>query len=240
MKKFITVIGGCHVEGFKIGLENSFPYKIKKYLESEYEIFLDIKSYVNFESKSYLQNFGNQISDIYIFQLGNYEFSGSLKFYLLKKFNISSKIKYVSNTNNEEQNNGINSYYKYSLNIVHFLSGYSLFPINYLSKNIYEFKKSIESVESKKIILMMPFPAINFITNKYRERGTKLLLKIFDDYKYNIFNTIEIFDKCGIHKSELFMDPYHLNLKGHEILGKKLAGYIWRLMDNSQGEKSEE
>lgn len=234
----ITVIGGCHVNGYLVGKENSFVSVCSKILEGKgISNETSTHIHVNFKQSERISRICDESdADIIILQLGNYTFSPSLLNKLRKKWRkkrseSSSSSIYVSSNSHTSLAADINGVFRPSFSF--YLNQWIKHIINccifyqYLNKRkCIEFIdaafSAVKSSKASKVIVLSPLPTYNIITNKYRRIGGRWMQKKSAEYEFEFIDVFEAIEKW-FGKRNFTLDEMHLRKDAHQFLGEIVA-----------------
>jgi len=215
------IIGGCHVAGFGAKGSPSFVDIVERTLNLK-SVFK--KSSFQLQHADRLRFvLENYHSNLILLQVGNNEFNASLmhlSLFLNRTKNTSTntlKVSYVKNDTFDWRKNSLCFF---------FVSVLKFVLINFIwvcekMKNrgyLYKFKDIIKENANKTFVIISPFPSNYAPSNITRKRAGYYYKSLFNLPNVIFFDSFENFP---IHE-EMFFDRYHLNARGHELLGNNI------------------
>lgn len=227
----ILFVGGCHINGWHVGMEKSFVSVALDMLATagvQYE-FKKTANYLMKNTEYLIELNKKNKYDILVLQVGNYEFSPYLKKNIIKKFNLANlcdKKKSVGIVREDI----IEEHYEYypdiytrlkmltKLKIVH-ICNFPFFDKYELYKEAENLSQTIKTIGFSKVIVLSSFSCVEFANKEYRRKGNKILKDVASK---NNFAYLDVMQELQSYQ-DIYSDINHLNVKGHKLVGKMLG-----------------
>jgi len=238
----ILFVGGCHIDGWRVGLEKSFVSRAVAILGRagvQYE-FKKIARYI-MKNPEYLIELNKKNNyDILVLQVGNYEFSPDFKKKIRKKVTL---LDYFGKKNSYGivSEDIIEEHYAYYLDIytrlkllaksiiVHIL-GFPYFDKHKLYKESQTLFGTIKSMGFFKVIVLSSFPCADFVQKEYRRKGNEILK---DMAIKNGFMYLDVMQELQSYQN-VYADIGHLNVKGHKLVGEMVGNSLLEICNVKQ------
>lgn len=241
----VLAIGGCHVVGY--GLSNqkdNFVDVLISSVNSE-EIIFEKKAQAHVSLKNFLQetdNIHQFAPDILLIQLGNYEFSPSIKQELFSSLKLKKKekkaVREAGSDTQPSPKAEVVSQSQYIKVLVKSWFKIAFDTFAFVTKK----KMKVRKTELKQlmttldqlnynIILLSPFPVLDRFVQKTRRSANKVL----ENHEFRN-KKIRYIDAHTLvpHKRTYFLDPNHLNKEGHSRIANKLQAVFNELCGLNQ------
>lgn len=206
----ILIVGGCHVDGFKVQQGSSFPTLLKTQ-GRDVQIF----SYaVIGQQEAILSRIRESTPDWVVLQLGNYEFPRPL----VKQTPVIGKpIDHAIRTTRDFR--GQNPTYRNLtfLGKILFDRFLGLFghTISVRDSDIHELVALVHDIRSrtgKQVLVLSPFPSLDAWVNRARSLASNRIRNLLDSATY-----LDLFLEHPVPAS-CYADPFHFNEAGHALL----------------------
>ncbi|PZF71357.1 hypothetical protein [Taibaiella soli] len=217
-------IGGCHMEGYPIGFNNSFIHKFSKRFTSDVHVEANFPLSHTYRISALIKEHD---PGIVILQLGNFEFDASLK----KTFDLWARKKRIPSAEQPKTNDRIVSQ---TGNFVHIVSTtppvtnnrflsllqWACLPPTILVRKylvagqMRSLKEITQQFPHIKFIVLTPLPVVKATDNWIRKRAARYFKHYFKD-----LNNVSVIDTHETLKHPpVFADESHLNKIGHDLL----------------------
>jgi hypothetical protein len=217
----IVVLGGCHVNGYRVGQGQAFTTLLPELTAGR---VLRQVACVSFSKLPLYLGVVDELNPTHVvLQLGNFEFSNSLR-HLLKLANLpllseakqaqvaSEESKSASLSTRPSQNWGRTA----GLSLLLLLLWYSrrLHP-----RNLRALQACMRSHPQVVFLMVTPLPSLDPTLNTIRRLGGWLLRQRVAAPNCHWVCSHQLLQPAG----PLFIDPAHLNARGHQVLAYGLA-----------------
>lgn len=238
----VTVIGGCHVVGYPIGIPDSFLTVFQQQLESELiNVSVSRFPYLDLNRANVISRICKESKpDLLILQAGNYIFN-PIMFKAVRK-----KIKHLHKSNNRHKETmpsvipGIDKdgifipgkwflFHQLIKRFIHSLLFYKILNERKCNRYIRQSFEAVEKEGVKNVLIIGAFPTADRVMNKYRMIGNKMLYQQCVNYGYAYFDVFP-FIETSFKDRSFTVDFMHFSRKAHHVLGmhlaKKISGFV--------------
>jgi len=257
----ILFAGGCHLNGFPVGAENSLARVALRYLRHPDAENPCVLSYFNLHSTSPLiEALRHQQPDFLVLQVGNYESlpkfekvlgfrsSSSLSSFSFSSFSFSSSGSHSPNARLFVSNPGMQYrptlatrlIYARRLLLTTLFSALGqrtrIFNPAALADSLDSVLSSLHQFPLKGILLLSPFPCPDPLTHACRRRAAKIFAAAAQKHGCLLVDTFNLFEALGRGKKFQvnFADPSHLSRLGHDRVGLLLGESLARAIAAAQ------
>lgn len=246
----ILVMGGCHVDGYLVGEDRSFPAVLSGILFNEnisHELKI-VPYFIAKDAQAFQKIAEDMIPDVLILQIGNYEFLPVFYKGIKKKLGIktitpktqkakSYKIKTLDMKNKIDKGLLIDDmkFFKETVNfkikmaiknMIITVFRYPFFNEDKVVEDINRLFIQIKSLKIAKVIILSPLPCADTGVMRYRGLGAQLVKQKTHEYGFDYVNMLD--DLLTPYQDaattvDIFIDENHLNIKGHLVVGTILG-----------------
>ena len=253
----ILVMGGCHVDGYLVGADRSFPAVLSKILLKEkLSHELKIVPYFIAKDAQALKKIAEEvIPDVLILQIGNYEFLPVFYKGIKKKLGLKTKskrskphkarsytIKTLDMKNKIDDGLSIDDmkFFKETVtfkikmaikNTIITIFNYPFFSEDKIVVDINKLFIIIKALNIPKVIILSPLPCADTGVMRYRRLGAELVKQKTNEYGFDYSNMLDdLLTPYKVNKTtvDIFIDENHLNKKGHLMVGTILGENLAR------------
>lgn len=235
----IVAVGGCHVVGYPAGMPGFMSFVSHYLRQEEVEHSCSLYGTFNLNSIAAISNVLNkQQPDVLIVQMGNYEFQSDLLKRTRKLVGLSSSSKFSEVLKVEHGVTTRNPNRVFTPTLLQHLKlmlkrvwvalvGKYLINVAELSAQAEQFFAWLSEQNTKHVVILSPLPAFDRTVQPLRKIGASLFCRL--SRKYN-FEYVDVMKLVG-GGNDVFFDNIHLNVHGHELVGKAVAEAIIPLRD---------
>ena len=233
----ICFIGGCHVEGYIVGKDNSFPRVVAKTLQdARINPIVTTHGPLAFKNVASIKRIlAADHPDVLVLQMGNHEGSPSIIRGHIKK--LKKKLGHTklgpcsSSTEVTPTIKMPVPSAEYRLSIIlrikyffkkplHYIFGSLLFPRKVISTQIIEFFRVIHDAHIPCVIVLGSLHNCDPTIDRYRRILSQLTDEYLHRFNSHIHDTTPLFSG---HQDLFLPDGAHLNIKGHSALGLNVS-----------------
>lgn len=230
----IYFIGGCHVEGYLVGLKNAFSTLTIKALNWTGNTYFSPPTSTS-KALRFLKEIESSLSnsDLVVLQLGNLE--TSLSFLSMRKSMPQSR-RAIHDIKKIDENACANRFGKLLSTVVKLLLlkfydriGKSRFDILNFEKTMLEIFDLLNSRNVGQVVVLSPFYSLQPHINIYRARASSLLNELSDRYGFlyiDVCSDVKNAKRKNFFKHPTLIDAEHLNKFGHQIVSEIIVKNI--------------
>jgi hypothetical protein len=229
----IVVLGGCHVVGWPIGPERAFPTLLAKELAGTIVMQKANLQFVHLPEQ--LAQLEATPPSHMVLQLGNYEFSPSLRTIIAqykREFTKRPKVKGASSTGKSSSSSTHSTPEAIPASSPSRIAYYTrLIGIGFLTATLWHLSKRHQQAfralnaymqrhPTTAFVMIFPFPCIDPAATRLRRWGGWLMRR-----RVVALPNVQWLDSHQLlgNGNELFVDKLHLNEKGHQLLTQGLV-----------------
>lgn len=228
----VLFAGGCHIAGYPIGEDASFPALVGRALEPYAPIRAVCSSYLKLAHRRRVAAACRDANPgVLILQFGHPELNKRLSDYLRARLHLgSARVESPSSDSAPLSDPGAclpsrSEWWNRSKAVVDCWLGHPLVDFARFEALWEHLLAEIEGFGIEKIVLLSPFPCVDPLVMYYRRRGGTVIAEVARRYGHTYVDVLDAIPSngAGAFRRGFYADAYHLGLRGHEAIASVLS-----------------
>ena len=232
----VCILGGCHLEGYGVGIERGFASLLRKRLINEFGK-TEVRTFPFFRLRDAAKAstiLADHAPDVLILQLGNYE--GAPALFRRGKSTGSSAGAPACWAHDDQFRPGLGRTLKNaSKRVLHAAFGGRRADYSQWDTQAHAFFEAVALHAVPKVIVLTPFPSVDAIHARYRRRLGEIVSAKARSHGFLLEDSFVL-----LESTDLFLpDGEHLNSGGHRLLAARLSADIRDMASTSRDRRDD-